>query len=455
MNLRSTFLALGALLPALCFAQGALTPPGAPAPTMKSLAELDASLTAIGARSESRLALNATNTPGDVNHLAIISQPGSYYLASNLVCTTERVAVLVTAPDVTLDLNGFAILNDEKRDAAVACTSTGNFRIRNGSIRGPWSRAIDCSAPGFVAQDLQITGALTIGILVSAPVALAENCQVTDIYDGSGIRLHASESIARRCQVRNINSNTTEPAYGIQAGLVSECVASVLSLMGGAPTSAGLEGSVVVDSQVHQLQTDASYALGIAGGNITRCGTWNSFYTGTGVFHGIFARTANQCSVTGLNGSGNGTIFALKAGVAESCTVETINHQGGGLAHGIRGALVADSTDGNSSEETAIVRNCTVGGVKNTGIQVVGRGLVTGNRVGACFAGIWMSNGIATGNTTNNCTQGLSISGAGVATGNVSLGDATAFSFSPGVRAGSTLVGGGGGAFDPNANFDL
>jgi hypothetical protein len=67
--------------PSTSFGQGSLTPPGAPAATMKSLDQI----------ASTGIALNSTNTAGDANVHFIISQPGSYYLTGNLAVTKSTV----------------------------------------------------------------------------------------------------------------------------------------------------------------------------------------------------------------------------------------------------------------------------------------------------------------------------------------------------------------------------
>src|SRR5437763_1954371 len=84
------------------FPQCSLTPPGAPAPTMKKLDEveprtnLQASPAAVG--------VDTTNP----SYHFIISQPGSYYLSAN-VLVTKANGIQISAEGVTLDLNGFQV----------------------------------------------------------------------------------------------------------------------------------------------------------------------------------------------------------------------------------------------------------------------------------------------------------------------------------------------------------
>ena len=75
--------------------QGALTPPGAPAPTMKTLDQLDAKL-------EQRTPISSLPYT--------ISSAGSYHLTTNLTTALMINGITVLASHVTIDLRGFAII---------------------------------------------------------------------------------------------------------------------------------------------------------------------------------------------------------------------------------------------------------------------------------------------------------------------------------------------------------
>jgi len=113
-----TFLLLSSLNSAL--AKGALTPPDAPAPTMKSLNQIE------------------PRTP--ISTLPYtISNAGSYYLTNNLTGQAGANGITITTSDVTLDLNGFTIIGVAGSSDGIFVNGINafNITIRNGTV-GNW-----------------------------------------------------------------------------------------------------------------------------------------------------------------------------------------------------------------------------------------------------------------------------------------------------------------------------
>src|ERR1017187_4685613 len=176
-----------------CFAQGSLTPPGTPAPTMKSLDQIEARTP-------------ITNTAS----LVTISQPGSYYLTANLTVSTGD-GIDINTNDVTLDLNGFTI-----RSTAASATGTGillnngwtDITIGNGHIRGGGTNN---------GSDVFSGGGFAYGIKTSG--AVPENVQVSRIsvsgcrFDGISLSGQNSTEV-EACTVRTVGG------YGIIASTV-------------------------------------------------------------------------------------------------------------------------------------------------------------------------------------------------------------------------------------------
>lgn len=100
-------------------AQGPLTPPGAPAATMKTLQQLE------------------PRTP--ISELPFaITQPGAYYLTTNLTSTGD--GIVISAANVTLDLRGFTITGNAVSGYkgvylnGSAAMPVRAFSVRNGVI---------------------------------------------------------------------------------------------------------------------------------------------------------------------------------------------------------------------------------------------------------------------------------------------------------------------------------
>lgn len=132
---------------------GDLEPPGFPAPTMKTLEEV-----------EPRIPVQSLPRVGMVY---VISEPGSYYLVDNIVLV-NGVAIAIEASDVVLDLNGFALIGSDSADSAINIMGgRSNIAIRNGTIRDwPVNGIFGINCAACTIEDLLIENT---GSRVSTP----------------------------------------------------------------------------------------------------------------------------------------------------------------------------------------------------------------------------------------------------------------------------------------------
>lgn len=122
---------------------------------------------------DQRAAMAGKITPGDAPGFPVtISHPGSYRLAGNLtVPDAATTAIQITADDVSLDLNGFAIIGPNTCSGnPVQCTYSGaagigvmavaptgvvspaNVRVTNGVVRGMGGHGIRMMGDGTVVE---------------------------------------------------------------------------------------------------------------------------------------------------------------------------------------------------------------------------------------------------------------------------------------------------------------
>jgi len=92
-------------------------------------------------------ALTGSVTPGDAAGFPVtLSQPGSYRLSGNLTVSDQNTtAIQVTADNITIDLNGFAILGPNLANGVgqgVSASSRTNVAVLNGTVRGMGERGV-------------------------------------------------------------------------------------------------------------------------------------------------------------------------------------------------------------------------------------------------------------------------------------------------------------------------
>ena len=201
------------------FAQGSLTPPGAPAPTMKTLVQIE------------------PRTPISSVPFAII-QPGSYYLTTNLSVTTGD-AITIATNGVTLDLMGFELAGGTG-NGIIAVGSLTNLCIRNGTVRGWGGHGVTVNAAvNCQIADLRAASNGKAGInLFGNGGGLIQNCTLTDNATNGVVALRSTviHCTASRNGMAGISANTctiigctaeANPGTGIStsSALVKDCIA--------------------------------------------------------------------------------------------------------------------------------------------------------------------------------------------------------------------------------------
>ena len=166
-----------------CFAQGPLTPPGAPAPTMKTLDQI-----------EPRTPISSVPFT--------ISAPGSYYVTTNLTPGADQNGIVVAADNVTIDLNGFTLFGGGGTSGEGISTSgaRANIVVRNGTVRNWPSSGVnfyDSGASQTLLQNVQSISNTFTGIGVKNGSRVRECLAVGN---GAGIIVD-NDSLVEHCKV--------------------------------------------------------------------------------------------------------------------------------------------------------------------------------------------------------------------------------------------------------------
>ncbi len=405
------FLAVSLLaLPAFAFAQGALTPTGAPAPTMKTLDQV-----------EPRTPL-VTGAPGvsvDANGTITISRPGSYYLTGDLTVAEGDGIRIDRTGDVSIDLSGFTISSTATGEildrAAIRIipvdgsgTQLSNISICNGHLRG-------------TAQYDGITfsgGSFRNGIYC-ATYSIG-SCRVTDItVNGmamNGIYLPGYANLVRNCSIA-ICGDT-----GIYANIVDQC------------SAIGCYGTAIIGDQIADCAARSNLGQGIQGQQVANSQGYSNTNTG------IQAQNAENCY--GHSSSGTG----IRATTAAHCYGHSEAREGlyatiASACHGVSDAgigLYVERTAENCYGETMTGRyglcaykgatNCA--GFNNVSGSTTACGLYSGTTATGCWG--YTRSGLAglCAEVVNNCQGSTTAATAGlqgsVVTNSIGQNDGTA-----------------------------
>ncbi len=358
------------------FAQGSLTPPGAPAPTMKTLDQIE------------------PRTP--ISFLPyVISRPGAYYLTTNLTDTAATNGIIVEADDVSIDLCGFALTGSGGFSAFSSGIHTGlgsrnNLEVRNGTIRN-WAfagvRAASANNSRF--EKLRLYANALDGLSAGRGCTIQE---CTAQANGSmGIYAQEASRIAGCTAVSN-------GAYGLEVvvnGVVEGCVASFNQDIGIAcGKSSVVRGCSATGNQNAGILTDKH-------STIVDCNANTNGQTGFykhGIYGGEYS-TVSRCTAIGNYSDG---IYAQDGSTVEDCTA------GFNATNGIRVAIGSTvrhcTTRSNGDDGIEVPNDCLVLENHSTGngrTTATGAGIhttIAGNRIEGNSAifnqrGLWIDGG--------------------------------------------------------------
>ena len=412
------------------FAQGALTPSGPPGATMLTLLQIE------------------PRTPISTVPYTI-TQPGSYYLTTNLTGTSGTNGITISSPNVTLDLRGFSLTGvPGSLDGIHVSSSFTNVMIMNGTV-GYWG-GIGIYADGiWGGQFTHLTLVANVGDgLDPGRVGQASYC----ISTGNG-----ADGFGAFCSNTKFENCTATANDGFGFSILEGCL-----LQGCSANLNGLDGIVgfphctVEDCVAHDNGFDGIDLLYGAGGVIAGCVCNNN---GSQGIYTVDGYTIKNCAMTGNGGNGintgNSSVIDSCAAntndednivTGNGCTLNQCTANGSTTGNGFTlasgntitgSSAIGNATNGIDASDRTTIQNCTATFNGNAGIHI---GVLVGVRGCSCVNngvyGILADNNGDGVIADNNC----SYNGTVAYSGTINSGAGILVTNSPGCRIeGNTL----------------
>ena len=327
------------------FGQGALTPPGAPAPMMRTLLQI-----------EPRTPISALPYT--------ITNPGSYYLTTNLTGVLGQSGISINASDVTLDLAGFVLQGIRGALDGIAIINFPaytNIMVGNGSVRDWPGKGVNVNlAPRSVLNNLRVINNGGIGIysgggaIVSgcfaeanggdgmdvAGAATVRDCVATGNH-GNGFYLGSGSSIFNSVAVANTGLGIGSDG----AGLISGCTANQNGTAGIYIYSSGVVKDCIAAGNATNGILTGYYSCLISGCHVSSTGSGTN---GVGIMTAIRC-TVENCTVVDSRNDG------IQVGGDSTVLNNHASHNGLGIAGaaGIHATGAGSRIDGNHTRDNS------------------------------------------------------------------------------------------------------
>jgi parallel beta-helix repeat protein len=361
------------------FAQGNLTPPGAPGPTMKTLDQVEA----------------RTPIPGGTT-LFTISASGSYYLTGNVNISLDVNGITIAANNVTIDLNGFTLTGPSSGSGSGIYLNGGvsNVTISNGTIRNWGSHGINGLGNSKLrAEKLRVISNGGIGIAADVNAEVV-NC-VAESNVATGIQ-GTDNCLIKDCQV---TGTTGSPGHGIflgAAAVVTGCVSNGNSGFGiRTGNSCTVTASNCVSNSGNGIYTGDSCTV-TASTSVSNSNGFNiqnqcTIIGCTAVSNsGVGIYPANNCTIKDCTASQNGTgttgsgISAGNGCTFSNCTASS--NFGCGIRTDSKSTITGCTVSGNTGDGIQFTSYCLISGNNSSGNGIGGTGHGFHNTAGGGFA---------------------------------------------------------------------